>query len=29
MKYVDRTHLAKDRYQWWAFVNTVVKLRVQ
>jgi hypothetical protein len=25
---LDRLHLAQDRDQWWALVNTVVKLRV-
>jgi hypothetical protein len=25
---VDWIHLAKNRDQWWAFVNTVIKLRV-
>jgi hypothetical protein len=26
-KGVDWIHLAKDRNQWWAFVNTVMNLR--
>jgi hypothetical protein len=25
---VDRIHLAQDREQWWALVNTVMNLRV-
>jgi hypothetical protein len=28
-KYVDWIHLAQDRYQWWALLNTGINFRIR